>query len=134
MKKINAIIETASDGSYSIYSDADDLGYLLLGFGDTIEEAKSEFMEGYEEMRKYYAEVGKPFNELEVTYKFDVPSFLEYYAKVISLERLSRLSGIRKKQLSLYITSSRRPTNSTLEKIQKAIQVFALDLCNVRLV
>ena len=134
MKKVNAIIETASDGSYSIYSDAADLGYLLLGFGDTIEEAKSEFMEGYEGMGKYYAEKGKPFTEMEVTYKFDVPSFVGYYSKVISLERLSRLSGIRKKQLSLYIAGSRRPTTSTLERIQGGILTFAHDLCSVRLV
>lgn len=134
MKKVNAIIETASDGSYSIYSDADDLGYLLLGFGDTVEEAKSEFVEGYKEMRKYYAEVGKPFTELEVTYKFDVPSFLEYYAKVISIERLSRLSDVRKKRLHNYITGTQRPTPKTLEKIQGAIWAIARDLSSVRLV
>lgn len=76
MRKVNAIIERASDGNYSIYSDADDLDYLITGTGATVEEAKRCFEGGYEDMRRYYAEEGKPFTEIEMVYQYDVASFL----------------------------------------------------------
>ena len=59
MRKVNAIIERASDGNYSIYSDAEDLDYLITGTGSTVEEAKRCYEGGYADMRRVYAEDGK---------------------------------------------------------------------------
>ncbi len=39
MRKVNAIIEQASDGDFSIYMDADGMPYLVTGTGKTVEEA-----------------------------------------------------------------------------------------------
>ena len=85
MRKVNAIIERAGDGTYSIYSDAEDLDYLVTGTGKTVDEAKRIFEGGYEDMRRYYAKEGKPFTEVDMVYKYDMASFLAYYSKVISL-------------------------------------------------
>ena len=54
MKKVNAIIERAKDGNFSIYSEADpnELGYLLTGTGATVEEAKRYFEGGYSDMKR----------------------------------------------------------------------------------
>ena len=76
MRKINAIIERASDGTYSIYSDADDLDYLVTGTGQTVEEAKERFEGGYSDIKRVYAEEGKPFTEVEMVYQYDMASFL----------------------------------------------------------
>lgn len=81
MRKVNAIIEMASDGTYSIYSDADDLSYMITGTGKTIEEAKACFEDGYADMRRYYQEEGKPFEEVEMVYLYDTDSLLGCYAK-----------------------------------------------------
>lgn len=70
MRKVNAIIEQASDGSYSIYSDAEDLGYLITENGLTVEEAKKKFNECYDEMREYYKEEHKPFEEVEMVFTY----------------------------------------------------------------
>lgn len=74
MRKVNAIIEKASDGNYSIYMDADDMPYLVTGTGKTVEEARKVFEDGYEDIKKYYAETGKPFEEVEFSYQYDIPS------------------------------------------------------------
>lgn len=134
MRKVNAIIERASDGNYSIYSDAEDLSYLITGTGKTVEEAKKCFEDGYEDMRRYYAEEGKPFTEVEMVYQYDMASFLAYYTKAFSLAGLSRITGVNQGQLSHYITGRRTPSTRTKEKMQRSIQAFAADLESVRFI
>ena len=80
MRKVKAIIERASDGNYSIYMDADDMSYLVTGTGKTVEEALKVFQDGYEDMKQYYAETGKKFEEVEFEYQYAVASCLQYYA------------------------------------------------------
>lgn len=58
MRQVKAVIERASDGTYSIYSDADDLSYLITGTGETVEEAKKCFEDGYADMKRYYEKEG----------------------------------------------------------------------------
>ena len=133
MRKVNAIIERAGDGTYSIYSDADpnELGYLVTGTGETVDEAKRYFEAGYEDMRRHYAEEGKPFTEVEMVYQYDMASFLEYFTKAFSLAGLSRITGINQGQLSHYVTGRRTPSVRTKEKMQRSIRSFANDLKSV---
>lgn len=134
MRKVNAIIERADDGTYSIYSDADNLSYLITGTGETVEEAKQNFEDGYSDMRRYYSEEGKPFTEVEMVYQYDMASFLNYYTRAFSLAGLSRITGINQGQLSHYITGRRTPSARTKEKMQKSIHAFAEDLNSVRFI
>lgn len=134
-KKVNAIIERANDGTYSIYMmDADGMDYLVTGTGKTVEEAKQVFLGGYEDTKRYYAEEGRRFEEVSFEFKYDMASFLSYYSKVMTLAGLSRLTGINQQQLSHYLTGRRHPSAKTTEKMQKAIHDFAHDLGTVRFV
>lgn len=128
MRKVNAVIERASDGTYSIYSDAEDLGYLVTGTGKTVEEAKRYFEGGYEDIKKSYARHNEPFEEVEMQYVYDVASFLNYYSNMLSLAGLSRLTGINPQQLSHYATGRRRPSPKTVQKIADAIHAFGRDM------
>lgn len=134
MRKVNAVIERASDGTFSIYSDADDLGYLVTGTGQSVEEAKHYFEGGYEDIKKSYARHGEPFTEVEMVYVYDVASFLEYYSKVLSLAGLSRLTGINPQQLSHYVTGRRNPSAKTVKKISDAIHAFGKDLSTAQFI
>lgn len=134
MRKVNAVIERAKDGTYSIYSDAEDLGYLVTGTGNTVEEAKRYFRGGYEDIKKSYARHNEPFEEVEMCYVYDVASFLAYYSNVLSLAGLSRLTGINPQQLSHYVTGRRNPSPKTTQKIMDAIHAFGQDLASVRFI
>jgi hypothetical protein len=134
MRKVNAIIERASDGSYSIYSDADDLTYLITGTGKTVAEAKKYFEGGYEDMRRCYQKIGKKFTEVEMVYKYDMASFLSYYASSFTLAGLSRITGINQGQLSHYVTGRSVPTRKTVQKMENAIHAFADDLKSVQFI
>jgi hypothetical protein len=131
-KIVNAVIERAKDGTYSIYMDDDTVDYLVTGTGNTVEEAKSVFMGGYDDMRRYYVKQGKAFKEVVFDFKYDMASFLSYYSKILSLAGLSRLTGINQQQLSHYVTGRRNPSPKTVEKMQTAIHHFAQDLNTVK--
>lgn len=134
MRKVRAIIERAADGNYSVYMDADDMSYLVTGTGKTADEAVNCFKAGYEDMKKYYAQEGKEFEEVEFEYQYDMASFLSYYSKVLSLAGLSRLTGVNQGQLSHYMTGRRSPSKVTKEKMQNSIHAFAEDLCQVNFI
>lgn len=128
MKKVKAIIERAGDGSYSVYMDADDISYLITGTGKNAEEAINSFKINYDDMKRYYAEEGKEFEEVEFVYEYDMASFLSYYCKAFSLAGLSRITGVNQGQLSHYVTGHRAPSERTKLKIQNSIQEFAKEL------
>lgn len=130
-RKVKAIIERASDGSYSVYMDADDMDYMVTGTGDTAEEAIKVFMGGYEDMKRHYAEEGKVFEEADFEFSYDMASFLSYFSKAFSLAGLSRITGINKSQLSHYVTGHRTPSKTTVKKIQDSVQSFAKELSQV---
>ena len=132
MRQVKAVIERASDGTCSIYSDADDLGYLVTGTGKSVEEAKRYFEGGYEDIKKSYARHNEPFEEVEMCYVYDMASFLAYYSKVLSLAGLSRLTGVNPQQLSHYVTGRRNPSPKTVKKIMDSIHAFGKDLSTVQ--
>ena len=134
MRKVKAIIERAGDGNYSVYMDADDMSYLVTGTGKTVEEAIQCFKNGYEDMKKYYTEEGKKFEEAEFDYQYDMASFLSYFTKAFSLAGLSRITGINQRQLSHYVTDRRTPSQRTKEKMQQSIHAFATDLSQVNFI
>lgn len=131
MKKVKAIIERASDGTYSIYMDAPDMDYLVTGTGKTASEAMQCFTDGYEDIKKVYDEMGKGFEEVEFEYEYDTASFLSHYSNVLSLVGLSHITGINKGQLSHYMTGRRKPSRSTAQKIQSSIRALGEELGQV---
>ena len=132
MRKVNAIIEKASDGNYSIYMDDNDMPYLVTGTGKTVEEARKVFEDGYEDIKKYYAETGEPFEEVEFCYQYDIPSFLQEYAYLITLSGLEKITGVNQKQLGHYISGYRHPSPKTVKKIEEGIKNFSQELSSVK--
>ena len=134
MRKVSAIIEMASDGMYSIYMDADEMDYLVTATGASSKEAIDDFNQGYEEIKASYKRDGKPFEEVEFDFKYDMASFLSYYTQAFSLAGLSRITGINKSQLSHYATGYRKPSRATVDKIQESVHAFAKELSQVKFV
>lgn len=131
MRQVKAVIERASDGTFSIYMDAEDITYLVTGTGKTVEEARKMFEAGYEDMKKYYAAEGRAFEEVEFLFQYDVASFLQYYAYAFSLAGLEKITGINQKQLGHYISGYRNPSPKTKQKIEESIRKFSEELSAV---
>ena len=110
------------------------LDFMLLGQGNTIEEAKIDFLKCKEEMKRKFAELGKPFDfdNLEFEYVFDTVSFLKY--SPFTLTGLSKATGINCKQLSHYVTGYRKPSPKTKLRIQEGVIRFAKTFSSLTLI
>lgn len=93
-----------------------------------------DFNSAYEDMKEYYAENGKKFEEVEFKFSYDIPSFLAYYSDKLSLAGLERITGVAQGQLSHYVTGRRNPSRKTVEKIQTALQAFGNELSRINFV
>ena len=132
--KTTAIIEIGKDLTYDIYTVDDKLGFMLMGQGSSITEAKADLLRSKDDMKQIFKKDGRvfDFDSLEFDYKYDTASFLRY--SPFTLTWLSYATGINKKQLSHYTSGIRRPSRHTLQKIQEAVVGFAKDYQQVCLV
>lgn len=133
MKQIKAYVEK-SDYGFSVYMEDNDLDYGIIGEGKTATEAINDFRQAYEEMREYYKDEGKNFEEVNFEFVYDIASFLQYYAFAFTLAGLERITGINQRQLSHYINGVSKPTRRTIEKIENGIHNFSRDLSMVKFI
>lgn len=135
MKTVRVFIERGKDGSYGAYMpDENNLSYGVIGDGDTAAAAIADFKAVYEDMKASYQKEGRPFEEVDFAFSYDLPSFLVYYADLISYKGLSKLTGIAPAQLSQYISGYRNPSPKTTQKIQNALHAFGNELSQLQLV
>lgn len=135
MRTVRVFIERGKDGSYGAYMPDDNhLTYGVIGEGDTSTEAVDDFMTVYEDMKRAAKEENRAFEEVDFAFTYDVPSFLLYYADILSYKGLAKLTGISAAQLSQYISGYRHPSPKTARKIQDALHKFAKELGQLQLV
>lgn len=133
MKKIKVFIEK-SDYGFSAYMDDTPLNYSCIGEGKTVEETIADFRKAYDGMRNYFREQGKPFEEIEYEFFYDTASFLDEFSKAFSLAGLERITGVSQAQLGHYLHGRRKPSASTVARIQEGVRQFAKDLTAVRFI
>lgn len=131
-KKINVVIERGIDGSFSAYIADDNCEFGCIGEGKSVEETKADFMKAVGVMQEVYAEEGSKFPDVEFDFIYDMASFLNYYAYAFSLAGLARITGVNQGQLSHYVTGRRRPSKSTVEKIEQSLHDFANEIGQVK--
>jgi len=134
MKSIEAIIERASDGTFSVYCKDE----MFNGMGDTPELAKQNMLEQMQFFKETSKEDGYEYpafldSEFEVIYKFYTQSLLEYYSGVITPSALERLTGINKKQLWSYLHGRTKPQRTQVDKIEKALHTLGNELSSISL-
>ena len=132
MKQVKVFIEPSEYG-FSAYMDDTPLSYACLGEGKTINQTINDFNMAYAEMKDYYEQEGKEFEEIQYSFYIEPAAFLKEYCRVFSLAGLQRLTGVNQTQLGHYLHGRRRPTKKTVDKIQKSVCRFAEELSQVRL-
>jgi hypothetical protein len=134
MKKIEAIIGRATDGTYSAYCENE----MFSGMGDSAEAAKADMIvqmyffkeTAIEDKHEYPAFLDEEF---EVVYKFDTQSLLEYYFGILSLSALEKLTGINRKQLWSYSAGRSKPRPAQTKKIELALHNLGKELTSISL-
>lgn len=132
MEKIVMIIEKSKD-HFGAYSDNCDGIYAA---GNSIEEVKADTLEAIRLLKANLPEERWPEQikgDFEIEWKFDVPSFLEYYSTFMSLAGMEKMTGVNQKQLSNYMNHRSTPRRQQTERIRTGIHRFAEELMSITL-
>lgn len=132
MEKIVMIIEKSKD-FFDAYSDNCDGIYAA---GEDVDAVKADTMEAIRLIKKELPEERWPEQikgDFEIEWRFDVPSFLEYYGKYLSLAGMERLTGINQKQLSNYLNRRAVPRRKQADRIVSGMHKFAKELLSISL-
>lgn len=130
MKTVKAIIERASDGSFSVYCKDE----IFSGMGDTLDAAKEDMlqqMDFYKETAiqkgfKYPAFLDEDFS---VEYTVDIISLVKYYVEAgfLTLSGLQKLTGINQKQIWSYLNGT-KPREHQKERLVAGLNKLKTDL------
>ncbi len=130
--KVRAIIEKGSE-MYGIRSD-DIVGRCcLVGFGDTVEEAREDFLVSLEEAIEDADEAGlkhPSIDEIKVMFTYDLPSFFNYF-DIINTSKFAAYVGINESKMRQYKSGLAFPGEKTTKKILAAIKRLGSELTMV---
>ena len=132
MEKIIMNIEKSKD-FLDAYSDNCDGIYAA---GDSVDAVKADTEEAIRLIKKNLPEDRWPKQikgDYEIEWKFDVPSFLEYYGNYLSLAGLERMTGIHQKQLSNYLHHRAVPRQKQADRIITGLHKFAREILSITL-
>lgn len=132
MEKIIMLIEKSKDfyGASSENCDG------IFAAGESIEAVKQDTYKAIEGIKNNLPEDRWPEQikgDFEIEWKFDVPSFLEYYSGFMSLAGMEKLTGINQKQLSNYLNHRAVPRKRQADRIINGIHNFARELLSITL-
>ncbi len=125
--RIIAIIEKGSDGMYSVRSEQRIGNHYFGGFGESVSIAKEDFLESVREViDESKAEGIKVPATFQVTYRFDLPSFFNFF-DYLNVSKFAELAGINESKMRQYKCGSAYPGEKVTKKISTAIRKIASD-------
>lgn len=128
-------IEKQKDGTYIAYNVNGD-NYTLLGTGDSVKEAKADFlnsMQAFKEMEKEEKGTAAPILTTEPDFKFDISSLFEYYS-MLNVSAFARFLGINETLMRQYKKGNTYISDTQLQKIENGIHQLGAEFSKLKLV
>jgi len=133
--KTTALIEKGKDGTFGIFTP--DLKSTLIGEGNTVGEAKADFLNSVNELMIYYKETGKQIPEeltdIEFEFKYDIASLFNYYS-FINVSQFAKSAGINPSLMRQYKTGHQYISENQVLKIETALHRIAKEFAEIKLV
>lgn len=133
MKKVEVKVEY-SDGNLSAYIEGAPIvvvGKDLSDIKKKVNEAISLYIESCAELN--ITPVAILTGELQLSYKVDAATFINYYSNIFTKAALSRITGINERQLWHYAAGVHQPRRQQLQKIQDGVQMLTQELESLNL-
>lgn len=131
--KVTVIIEKDGNG-YSAYTD--NLTPVLHGSGKTVDEAKEELMDCYEDIKGYYAEspggVPAELKDLTFDYKYDVSALFDDFS-FLNVSKFAERVGVSPSLMRHYKKGDTYISANQAKKIQKGLHKIAAEFLSVSL-
>lgn len=126
--EIVAIIEKGSDGFFSIRSEQKIGRYFFGGYGDSVKEAKEDFIQSVQESLAGAASDGTKIPpKVDITFKYDIPSFFNYF-DYLNVSKFAEYAGINESRMRAYKSGLAFPGEKTTRKIMKAIESIGKEI------
>ena len=134
--KIKALIEKTDTGYCSISCNEKIGNFCLGGFGNSVAEAKDDFMsvvkEAQEEYVAEHGELPDKYKDVSVTYQYDLQSFFDCF-DWINITKFAQVAGVNESKLRLYKVGKAFAGERTKAKLQSAIKRMSAELASVSL-
>lgn len=132
--KVTAIVERSKDGLYSIYSDERIGRDCFGGYGESVAEAKKDFLvsvqEAIENAKKDGFDDVPVFEAVNVQFKYDIPSFFNYF-DFFNVSKFATYAGVNESRMRAYKSGTAFPGEKTTKKILKAVQTIVREMAVV---
>jgi predicted RNase H-like HicB family nuclease len=133
--KTTALIEKGKDGTFGIFTP--DLKSTVIGEGNTVGEAKTDFLNSVNELMIFYKETGKQIPEelidIEFEFKYDIASLFNYYS-FINVSQFAKSAGINPSLMRQYKTGHQYISENQVLKIETALHKIAREFAEIKLV
>ena len=127
MKKVTIIVEQASNGSYWCRTAEDIAGIGLNSCGDTVEQAKQDLMDCYQEAKEDLEEQGKTMPIVEFVYKYDLHSFFNYFS-FLNVTEIAKRAGINPSLMRQYNSGIKNAGEKTYERLAACLDRIKAEL------
>lgn len=127
-------IEKQKDGSYIAYNK--ELKDTVIGTGETVEEAKNDYMNSLKEIEEVCIESGMPIPDvckIKPLFKFDLSSLFEHYSS-LNISGFAKFVGINATLLRQYKRGNTYISEKQLQKIEDGIHKLGEELIALKLV
>ena len=133
MNKVNVILEYSDKNLSAYIEDAPIIttGKDLKEIKENMNEAIELYLESCKEMK--IVPVPTLQGEIQLDYKIDAATFINYYSGIFTKAALSRITGINERQLWHYAAGIHKPRKQQLEKIQNGINALTKELTSISL-
>ncbi|MBO4842480.1 MAG: pilus assembly protein HicB [Bacteroidales bacterium] len=129
--KIIGTVERSKTGYYSIYPDKSILNYSPFGYGDSMQEAKDDFMLAIEEGRQLLIEEGmelpKECETIEVEYRYAISTIFEAFS-FLNVSQFAKFAGINESKMRQYTSGLCDPGVKASKKIAEAMKTIGNSL------
>lgn len=133
--KFKVSIEKQEDGSYIAYNTNGD-GYTLIGTGETVKDAKTDFLNSMKEIKELEEEdqkISNPILSAEPEFKFDLSSLFEYFS-MLNVSAFARFLGINETLMRQYKKGNTYISDIQLQKIENGIHKLGAEFSKLKLV
>ena len=111
---------------FSVWSDMSFGTYCFGGYGESVEEAKDDFLKSVHEALQEArlsddAFFAPEYDQVRISYKYDIPSFFNYF-DWINVSKFADYAGINESKMRQYKSGLSYPGERTSKKIFSAIR------------
>jgi len=133
--KTTALIEKGKDGTFGIFTP--DTKSTIIGEGNTVGEAKNDFLNSVNELLLHYKEsenhLPEELIDIEFEFKFDIASLFNYY-NFINVSQFAKSAGINPSLMRQYKTGHQYISENQVLKIETAMHKIAKEFAEIKLV